>query len=135
MSPEDEMQFWSNVANSVGRKEEKEKATAFWYALEPLVKDFRQVLLCSLECRFFKNSFEYSCISEGEILRTTKLHGTFQLLLETDLITSSFQNYLYFLHPVEYHVSKVYVGAVNRAINYNPILKCLIFGLYFHPTT
>lgn len=55
MSPEDEMQFWSNFANSVRRKDEKEKATAFWYALEPLVKDFRQALLCSLECRFFKN--------------------------------------------------------------------------------
>ena len=41
MSPEDEMQFWSNVANSGGRKDDKEKATAFWYALEPLVKEFR----------------------------------------------------------------------------------------------
>lgn len=87
MSPEDEMQFWSNFANSVGRKDEKEKATAFWYALEPLVKDFRQALLCCLECRFFKNSFEYSYMSEGEILGTTKLHGNFQLLLEDGLIT------------------------------------------------
>jgi hypothetical protein len=59
MSPEDEMQFWSNFANSAGTKEEKEKGTAFWYALEPLVKDFRQVLLCSLEYRFLKNLFEY----------------------------------------------------------------------------
>jgi hypothetical protein len=63
MSPEDEMQFWSNFANSVGSKEEKEKGTAFWYALEPLVKDFRQVFLCSLECRFLKNF----CLSTSEI--------------------------------------------------------------------
>jgi hypothetical protein len=47
ISPEDEMQFWSNIANSAGRKDEKEKGTAFWYALEPLVKDFRHVSLCS----------------------------------------------------------------------------------------
>jgi hypothetical protein len=46
MSPEDEMQFWSHFANSDGSKDEKEKGAAFWYALEPLVKDFRQVLLC-----------------------------------------------------------------------------------------
>ncbi|XP_069679211.1 cytoplasmic dynein 2 heavy chain 1 isoform X2 [Periplaneta americana] len=43
MSPEDEMQFWSNVANSIGRRDEKEKGTAFWYALEPLAKDFRSL--------------------------------------------------------------------------------------------
>ncbi|PSN45387.1 Cytoplasmic dynein 2 heavy chain 1 [Blattella germanica] len=43
LSPEDEMQFWSNVANSDGRKDEKEKGTAFWYALEPLAKDFRSL--------------------------------------------------------------------------------------------
>jgi hypothetical protein len=138
MSPEDEMQFWSNFANSVGRKDEKEKATAFWYALEPLVNDFRQALLFSLECRFLKNLFKYSYMCEGEILGTAKLHGNFQLLLETRLITyilTSFQNYLNFLHPVEYHVSKVYLGAVNTAIDYKPILQCLIFWLYFHPTT
>jgi hypothetical protein len=46
MSPEDEMQYWSNIANSTGRNDEKEKGTAFWYALEPLVKDFRHVSLC-----------------------------------------------------------------------------------------
>lgn len=46
MTPEDEMQFWSNFANSVGRQDEKEKGTAFWYALEPLVKDFRYVAVC-----------------------------------------------------------------------------------------
>jgi hypothetical protein len=65
VSPEDEMQFWSNLANSVGRKEEKEKGTAFWYALEPLVKDFRQVLLCNLECRFPNcyQSYAYFCFS------------------------------------------------------------------------
>jgi hypothetical protein len=45
MSPEDEMQFWSNIANSAGTKDDKEKGTAFWYALEPLVKDFRHVSL------------------------------------------------------------------------------------------
>jgi hypothetical protein len=45
MSPEDEMQFWSQFANSVGRKHETEKGTAFWYALEPLAKDFRHVSL------------------------------------------------------------------------------------------
>ena len=47
ISPEDEMQFWSSIANSPGRKDEKEKGTAFWYALEPLVKDFRHVSLCN----------------------------------------------------------------------------------------
>jgi hypothetical protein len=49
MSPEDEMQFWSNFANSVGRQDEKEKGTAFWCALEPLVKDFRHASMCNLE--------------------------------------------------------------------------------------
>ncbi|PNF38598.1 hypothetical protein B7P43_G03947, partial [Cryptotermes secundus] len=69
MSPEDEMQFWSNVANSVGRKDEKEKATAFWYALEPLVKDFR-----SLDSIFLADV--------DEILETT--HNTLDDLWKLD---------------------------------------------------
>jgi hypothetical protein len=48
---------------------------------------------------------------------------------------SSGEKYLYFLHPIVYHLSKVHLRAIN-AIDYNPILKRLIFGLfYFHPTT
>jgi hypothetical protein len=37
-----------------------------------------------------------------------------------------------------YHVSKVhvYLEAVNTTVDYKPILKCVIFGLfYFRPTT
>jgi hypothetical protein len=52
MSLEDEMKFWSYFANSVGREDEKEKGTAFWYTLEPLVKDFRHVSLCNLRVDF-----------------------------------------------------------------------------------
>jgi len=54
ISPEDEMQFWSITANSAGRKDEKDKGTAFWYALEPLVKDFRHVSLCSFRIWTFE---------------------------------------------------------------------------------
>jgi hypothetical protein len=35
------------------------------------------------------------------------------------------------------HLLKVYLWAINATIDYKPMLKCLIFGLfwYFHPTT
>jgi hypothetical protein len=48
ISPEDEMQFWSSIANSAGikDKDEKEEGTTCWYGLERLVKYFR-LLLCS----------------------------------------------------------------------------------------
>jgi hypothetical protein len=47
----------------------------------------------------------------------------------------NFVQYIYFLHPFVYHVTKVHSGAVGT-IDYKPILKCLIFGLfYFHSTT
>jgi hypothetical protein len=37
----------------------------------------------------------------------------------------------YFLHPVVLHVSEVYLGAINTAVNYKPILKCLIFRFFY----
>jgi hypothetical protein len=52
------------------------------------------------------------------------------------LVADPGQTYLYFLHPVMSHVTKVYLGTANTTTDYKPILKCLIFGLfYFHPTT
>jgi hypothetical protein len=38
---------------------------------------------------------------------------------------------LNFLHPVVYHVSQVYLGAVDTTINYKPILKYLVFDLRY----
>ncbi|KAJ9584167.1 hypothetical protein L9F63_021464, partial [Diploptera punctata] len=43
MSPEDEMQFLVKYSKLCWTKDEKEKGAAFWYALEPLVKDFRSL--------------------------------------------------------------------------------------------
>jgi hypothetical protein len=33
---------------------------------------------------------------------------------------------IYFLHPVVYHVTKEYLGAVNAAVDYKPIIIKLV---------
>ncbi|XP_063237932.1 cytoplasmic dynein 2 heavy chain 1 [Bacillus rossius redtenbacheri] len=40
MSPEEEVQFWSNIANTTRRKDEREMGKLFYNALEPLSKEF-----------------------------------------------------------------------------------------------
>ncbi len=40
LTPMDETQFWADVANSAKKKEERERAAAFWNLLEPVAKDF-----------------------------------------------------------------------------------------------
>ncbi|XP_068082912.1 cytoplasmic dynein 2 heavy chain 1 [Anabrus simplex] len=40
MSPEDEVSYWSTMANSTTRRDQRERSTAFYNALEPLGKDF-----------------------------------------------------------------------------------------------
>ncbi len=40
LTPMDETQYWADVANSAKKREERERASAFWTALEPVAKEF-----------------------------------------------------------------------------------------------
>ena len=40
LTPADETQYWADVANTGKKKDERDKASAFWNVLEPVAKDF-----------------------------------------------------------------------------------------------
>ena len=40
LTPFDETQYWADLANSAKKKEERDKASAFWTALQPMAKEF-----------------------------------------------------------------------------------------------
>ena len=43
LTPNDETQYWADVANSSRKKEEREKASAFWNTLEPVANEFNNL--------------------------------------------------------------------------------------------
>jgi len=43
LTPSDETQYWADVANTAKKKEERERASAFWTALEPVAKEFNNM--------------------------------------------------------------------------------------------
>lgn len=49
LTPADETQYWADVANSAKRRDEREKASAFWNTLEPMAKEFSNVATMQLQ--------------------------------------------------------------------------------------
>ena len=43
LTPMDETQYWADVANSSKKREEREKASAFWNTLEPVANEFNNL--------------------------------------------------------------------------------------------
>ena len=43
LTPFDETQYWADTANSARKREERERASAFWDTLEPMAKDFDNI--------------------------------------------------------------------------------------------
>ena len=43
LTPADETQYWADVANTGRKREERDKASAFWNTLEPVAKDFTNI--------------------------------------------------------------------------------------------
>ena len=43
LTPIDETQYWADVANATKKKEERDKAGAFWNTLEPVAEEFQKI--------------------------------------------------------------------------------------------
>ena len=43
LTPFDETQYWADIANSAKRREERDKASAFWNAMQPMAKEFENM--------------------------------------------------------------------------------------------
>ncbi len=43
LTPNDESQFWADEANSAKRKDVRQRASAFWTALEPVANEFNKI--------------------------------------------------------------------------------------------
>ena len=43
LTPIDETQYWADVANETKKKEERDKAGAFWNTLEPVAEEFNKI--------------------------------------------------------------------------------------------
>jgi hypothetical protein len=54
-----------------------------------------------------------------------------KLMYYSSLTMSNLKFNLHLLHPVVCPVMKVHLVAVNTTVDYKPILKYLIFGLYY----
>jgi hypothetical protein len=49
LTPSDETQYWADVANTSKKKEEREKAGAFWNTLEPVAEEFNKIATMQLQ--------------------------------------------------------------------------------------
>ena len=43
LTPNDESQYWADEANSAKRKDVRQRASAFWTALEPVANEFNKI--------------------------------------------------------------------------------------------
>ncbi len=43
LTPMDETQYWADVANTAKKKDQREKASAFWNTMEPVANDFNKI--------------------------------------------------------------------------------------------
>ena len=43
LTPSDEAQYWADVANSAKKREEREKASSFYNALDPISQEFNNL--------------------------------------------------------------------------------------------
>ena len=43
LTPIDETQYWADVSNAAKKKEERDKAGAFWNTLEPVAEEFQKI--------------------------------------------------------------------------------------------
>ena len=43
LTPNDETQYWADVANSSTKKDERKKASEFWHVLEPMAEEFNKI--------------------------------------------------------------------------------------------
>ena len=43
LTPIDETQYWADVANATKKKEERDKAGAFWNTLQPVAEEFQKI--------------------------------------------------------------------------------------------
>ena len=59
LTPTDETQYWADVANAAKKKEEREKAGAFWNTLEPVAEEFQKISTMQLPGRSQRVSKEH----------------------------------------------------------------------------
>ena len=52
LTPIDETQYWADVSNAAKKKEERDKAGAFWNTLEPVAEEFQKISTMQLPGSF-----------------------------------------------------------------------------------